>query len=364
MRYLGAAIVSLLLAACEPAPESTYDYFGWQENVSDMRSALMGACTYDGNVYAVGGPYESGTLYWWTTRRWLQEGSMLQGERLWACWAGSEDRIIAVGQNGAIFRHTAEGWRRDEVPSDVREADFYGVWGMADGTAVAVGGGLSSPSETSVILHFDGTSWTRANSDSLGTKTLRHVWGSSPDDYWAVGDDGVVGHFDGVDWRPTATRVDDRLYGVYGNGPNEIYAVGGSGRGVVLRWNGSSWLQFDETSQPLRTIWTSPGGPLFVGGDSGYVARYGRDEGLPQIERVIETAPFPHLRINGLLGFGSAVLGVASTMEVDDETGDWRGAIVGHRRSFGGPIFESPRPDAGMPTPEPDASLPMVDAGP
>ncbi len=365
MRLLAAVTASIVLAGCEPAPEATNRHFAWQESVSDMRSALLGACTFDGTVYAVGGPYQSAALYRWTSRRWLQEGSMLDGQRLWSCWAGSQNRLLAVGQNGAIFRRNAEGWHQDETPTEVEGVDLYGVWGMDDGTAVAVGGGLASPSESSVILHFDGTTWTRANSRFLATKTLRHVWASGPEDYWAVGDDGVIAHYDGIDWRPTATRVDDRLYGVFGTGPSDVYAVGGSRRGLVLRWNGSSWLQFDETPHPLRSVWTSSTGALFVAGDKGYVARYGRRDGLPQLDRFTETAPFAHLRINALLGLGSALMGAASTMEVSDETGDWRGAVVSHDRSFGGPIFESARPDAGSEESDFDAGSdePDFDAG-
>jgi hypothetical protein len=280
---------------------------------------------------------------------------MLQGERLWSCWAGPEQQLLAVGQDGAIFRRNAEGWHQDAMPSTAAGADLYGVWGMPDGTAVAVGGGLPSPSDTSVILHFDGSEWTRVDTSALATKTLRSVWASGPDDYWAVGDNGVIAHFDGERWRPAASRVSDRLFGIYGSGPGDVYAVGGTGRGLVLRWNGSSWLQFDEPPHAIRSVWTAPGSALFIGGDSGFLARYGREDGLPQAGRITETAPFPHLRINTLVGLGSALLGAASTMELNDETGDWRGAVVGHGRSFSGTVFESGRPDAGVP--EPDASI-------
>ncbi len=350
--------IVVMFAACEPAPETTNQYFSWQESVTDMRSALLGACaSNDGKVYAVGGPFGQAALYRWTSRRWLQEGSMLQGERLWSCWAGAHDRLIAVGQDGAIFRHNAEGWHQDEVPAEAAGANLYGVWGMPDGTAVAVGGDLPSPSETSVILHFDGSEWTRMDSSSVRTKTLQGVWGSGPNDYWAVGYDGAIAHFDGDTWKPQTSQVSDRLFAIHGSSDTDIYAVGGSGRGLILRWNGSSWLEFDKHEHALRSAWTTKGQPLFVGGYGGYVARYGRGESIPSATRLTEATPFPHLRINGLVGLGSAVLGVASTTEVDDETGDWRGSVVAHGRSFAGPIFESARPDAGLP----DARLP--DAG-
>ncbi len=291
---------------------------------------------------------------------------MLSGQRLWSCWSGPRDLLFAVGQEGAIFRRNSEGWHQDYLPESLRGADLYGVWGMLDGTAVAVGGGLTDPQENAVVAFFDGQSWERVFVPALETRTLRSVWASGPSDIWAVGDDGTIIHFDGDAWRPSTSGVSDRLFGIYGSGPGDIYAVGGSGRGVILRWNGSSWQEFDTGEALLRAVVTSPGGPLVVAGDSGYVARYGRVDGLPRPENITEAAPFPELRVNTLVGLGSAVMGAASTMQIDDETGDWLGSVVGYGRSFSGTIVESARPDAGVVEP-PDAGpidAELSDAGP
>ena len=48
-------------------------------------------------------------------------------------------------------------------------------------------------------------------------------------------------------------------------------------------------------------------------------------------------------------------MGAASTMDTDEETGDWKGGVVGHNRSFAGVVFDSNRP--------PDAGVPLGDAG-
>ena len=119
---LTSALAACLATACEPTPQTISENFPWQEAVSDMRSALLGACSFEGVLYAVGGPYSDGTLYRFTGRRWSQEGSMLHGERLWSCWAGPSNQLIAVGQNGTIFRRNNEGWHRDQVPEEVLEA--------------------------------------------------------------------------------------------------------------------------------------------------------------------------------------------------------------------------------------------------
>ncbi len=361
MRKSIATLIALAGAmtapACDTQPANLNPRFQWQEAVPDLTDALLGGCSFGNVSYAVGGVTKEGALYRWTGRRWLQEATNVHGARLSACWAGPRSSVFAVGDKGTIFHHTAEGWHLDPVPSSALEAKLYGVWGMADGTAVAVGGGLGDSTEIPVILHYDGESWQSADASAILTKNLRAIWGSSPDNYFAVGDDGTIARFDGNNWRPSKSQIPDRLYGIYGNGPNEIYAVGGNGRGLVLRWNGSSWVSFHETTESLRTVWTSPGNHLYIAGENGFVGRYDRLGDLPDPESVVTATPFVHLRINALVGVGSGIFGSAATMLTGDN-GESSGAIVGHLRSFSGPVFESSAPDADLP----DAAGP-VDAG-
>jgi hypothetical protein len=353
---------SLCTLSCDTQPADLNPRFQWQESVPEMSDALLGGCSFGNVSYAVGGLASDGALYRWTTRRWLQEATNLVSPRLWACWAGPGNQVFAVGESGTIYHHTSEGWHLDPVPSSVAGAILYGVWGMADGTAVAVGGGLSASTETAVVLHYDGESWTRADASHVATKNLRAVWGSSPDNYFAVGDDGAIARFDGEEWKPSNSQVEERLYGVYGNGPNEIYAVGGAGRGLILRWNGSSWVPFDQPTGALRTVWTSPNNHLYVAGDDGFVARYDRLSDLPSPASVVSAAPFPHLRVHALVGVGNGIFGSAGTMLTGDN-GDWSGAVVSHLRSFAGPVFESSAPDADIPDAGP-ADAGVADADP
>lgn len=361
MRLVAPSLLALGLLACTAVPEQVQQDFSWELSVDEMQDALLGNCEHAGQLHAVGGLFGSAAMYKWTSRRWTAEGTSLQGKRLWACWAGAGEQIIAVGQD-TIFRHTAEGWRQDLVPEEVQGATLYGVWGMDDGTAVAVGGGLPEPTAEAVVLHFDGSSWTRADASFINTKILRGVWGTSTDNYWAVGDDGAIAHFDGEQWLPSPSHIPDRISAVYGVSPTEVYAVGGSGRGITLRWNGSSWLHFDESPSALLSLWVAPERQLFVAGYSGYVARYDRrGQRLDATTLTTSTtAIFEHLRINSLVGLGSAVVGAASTEETIE--GDWQGAVVAHGRSFHGPVFENTRPDASVPDAGvSDAGIPDAD---
>ena len=64
--------------------------------------------------------------------------------------------------------------------------------------------------------------------------TLTAVWGSSADDVYAVGDDGVILHSAdrGTTWQRLALEdsSDRDLKAVFGTGPDHVYIVGGDGR--------------------------------------------------------------------------------------------------------------------------------------
>jgi RHS repeat-associated protein len=110
--------------------------------------------------------------------------------------------------------------------------------------------------------------------ESATTNRLWAVWGSSPEDVFAVGDFGTILHFDGKSWAEMDSGVDGHLYGIYGYGPNDVYAVGALGA-AVLHYDGGSWSTVSiETGDPtfppspvLRDVWTLGGsGELYLYG--------------------------------------------------------------------------------------------------
>ena len=72
--------------------------------------------------------------------------------------------------------------------------------------------------------------------------TLNGVWGSAPDNMWAVGDAATILHYDGREVSHLPTTVDMALFDVWGTGPSSAWAVGAGG--VVVRWDGVSWKEF------------------------------------------------------------------------------------------------------------------------
>lgn len=103
------------------------------------------------------------------------------------------------------------------------------VWGSAANDVWAVG-------EAGVIVHWDGSRWTLVPSGA--TNSLHGVWGSAADDVWAVGEAGLL-HWDGATWSTYAVEPPGSLNGIWGSGANDVWVVGDGGR--ILHWQGSSW---------------------------------------------------------------------------------------------------------------------------
>lgn len=95
------------------------------------------------------------------------------------------------------------------------------------------------------------------------------VWGSAPDDVWAVGGQagrGIILHSDGVEWVPVETGFDALLWWVYGFGRDDIYAVGE--KGLIVHWDGVSWARVESgTGAPLYGLWGDGREVWIVGGE-------------------------------------------------------------------------------------------------
>jgi hypothetical protein len=55
------------------------------------------------------------------------------------------------------------------------------------------------------------------------------VWGSSKTDVFAVGEGGMIFHFDGSVWKRQSSGTGIFLYGIWGSSATNAFAVGSSG---------------------------------------------------------------------------------------------------------------------------------------
>jgi hypothetical protein len=94
------------------------------------------------------------------------------------------------------------------------------------------------------MLHFDGQSWSAV--DSATTSNVEGLWGSGPDDVWAVAGgfsgEGAANlvHFDGNAWSVVDPGTTANLESIWGAAPDDVWATGRF-EGGLLHFDGNAW---------------------------------------------------------------------------------------------------------------------------
>jgi hypothetical protein len=204
----------------------------------------------------------------------------------------------AVGQRGVVDHWDGTSWTSVTVPfpnpSNTSGTNLTAITASSASDIWAVGGFTNASFTNSVYaLHFNGTSWsvTILPQPSGSTSPALHaVAAIAPGNVWAAGEnEGVPGqglstlieHFDGTSWSivPSPTPgAYPQLNGVAARSASDVYAVGfhlpsangGVQQGLILRWNGSAWsADADPTAgtfSPLYAAATAPGAPEWAAG--------------------------------------------------------------------------------------------------
>jgi hypothetical protein len=143
-------------------------------------------------------------------------GAALIGAALLCClaWCGCDEEGPVEWACDPAERTPSWSWNADLAMT------FDAVWGSSPDDIFAVG-------EHGAIVHFDGTRWELMH--RVTDEPLTDIWGSAPDDLFAVGMMGTILHFDGSSWIEMQSPTTRTLYGVHGSGPNDVIAVGEQG---------------------------------------------------------------------------------------------------------------------------------------
>ena len=164
-----------------------------------------------------------------------------------------------------ILRWNGTTWA--QVPSPALGTAYYitGVAAASAGSAWAVGYTESGTSTSTLILHWNGTAWTRVPSPSPAGSFLYGVAAAPAGTAWAVGCTGcgtgstatststLILHWNGTTWTQVPPPVVGSLDGVAAVSASSAWAVGytitfpTSGRPgtstLILHWNGATWAQ-------------------------------------------------------------------------------------------------------------------------
>ncbi len=179
-----------------------------------------------------------------------------------------------------IYQQVSGDNIRDIVALGPDDIWFLGDW-------VDISTGLDQP--RGLALHWDGESLTVSDTPFIvGTPGTGLEAGAAlaPDDIWAVGggsdgddaDLSMILHWDGESWTqvpgPTPGYF-SRLYDVIALAPNDVWATGdwfdGDYHVLTLHWDGTSWTPYDSPAGGRALAALSPDSILNLGsGTVGY----------------------------------------------------------------------------------------------
>jgi hypothetical protein len=193
--------------------------------------AMINAC----NVWVVGGTGGRTTLieHWTGGSTWTVVPSPSPGEGLnfltsvsgisptdiWA--VGTDSNADGTMEKSLILHYDGKSWTQVPSPSPATFNELTGVRAISANDAWAVGTVTDGTSFKTLTLHWDGTSWTHVASPSPGGQFntfLTGVTATSGHDVWAVGD-----YISSQD--PSVTTLS-----------------------LILHWDGTSWKQVDSPS--------------------------------------------------------------------------------------------------------------------
>lgn len=154
---------------------------------------------------------------------------------------GTVDPVDTVGTDD-----TDATWTIDHAS----DGALLGVWGTGPDDVWAVGGSIEQP----LVMHNDGTAWVRR--DVPGTSLLTNIYGFTANDVYAVGMGGLILHYDGDAWSQIPSGTDATLYGLWGASGEDVWIVGGTaggtGSAVVLRGTSGEFAPVADMSADLR----------------------------------------------------------------------------------------------------------------
>ena len=197
---------------------------------------------------------ENDEMYYLTAGTWLPRSTGVTNN-IHALWRVGPGDTVGVGTQGLIIRSLGTSWARQ--PSGV-DVTLRGVHAHGSGLAVAVGDG-------GALTQWDGFRWAKTASGT--SLDLRAVWVGAPDFAVAVGFYTVVA-FNGATWAPMLGNTSRNLYGVWGFGRSDVWAVGAFGQ--ILRYDGAAWQSVPSgTSKGLRAVWGAAPDDVWMVGEGG-----------------------------------------------------------------------------------------------
>lgn len=269
VRFAAMAALTAAALACSTEPP-VEPQASWTLVAEALDSALISVWgSAEDDVWAVGGDRGSGPLILhWDGEQLVTVDSGAKGD-LWWVFGFAGGPVFMGGAGGSILRYQDGAFSATTTPNS--NVTVFGLWGSSPEDMWAVGG-ADGGADGAFAWRLQGDTWLEASgfpAELAADKSLWKVWGSEADNVWLVGSAGVAVHWDGASFQSTSVGGGESLFTVHGV-EGRFVAVGGSASGLVFENAGSDWQRADH--DPLYALI----GVHMVGADQGYaVGRFG-----------------------------------------------------------------------------------------
>jgi len=278
-RPRAACVVGALCALFSGCPDDPAPAAGWTE-AFDATSVgwlmnVWGPAPDD--LYAVGGDPsrpDGGVVMHYDGHAWSRVDLGLAVPLMNWCYGFGPGDVTVVGADGTVVHWDGTRWERRPTPTTQR---LWGVWGAGPNDMWTVGGNALADGDAT-LLHWDGTDWSVVTPPAVTRANVFayfKVWGTSAGNVYAVGQRGIVIHYDGASWTEVDTGLTSSqdLISLWGTGPDHLVIVGGRGNGVVVALDGTTWRTRSLSPLPgLNGIWMRNPGVAHVVGIEGTIA--------------------------------------------------------------------------------------------
>ncbi len=160
------------------------------------------------------------------------------------------------------------------------------------------------------LIHWDGNRFEKNINPVLNqfySKTVNKIWGTSDNDLYIVGNEGLIAHYDGRQWQRIESGTDLRLLDIFGainpaKNQKTILTVGANlfhgPETVVLQIKNNQSSEIDNTAfdKSIASVWSSNGIKWFLTGYDTFFSPKTLDDSFIKISQIPQNLKY---RIRG-----------------------------------------------------------------
>jgi hypothetical protein len=165
------------------------------------------------------------------------------------------------------YRWNGTAWSQLTVPGSVTydEMEHIQAFSPTDAWAVGVGSSATTGAAVATALNWNGTTWTPVTTpvSTANDLTVNAISGTSASDIWVVGETvtpgyhnrqftSVIMHYNGSSWTQLTAPDNSGLLDVDAVSPTDARAIAADGS--VLNWNGTAWTVTTQLAQGNTAI--------------------------------------------------------------------------------------------------------------